>query len=108
MEEEARQSQARPPAQSDTNKILAALGYPIWIIALIMILTEPGKKDPFVKYHAWQALFLNIAAFIIGMVTFGIGSLIIWLISIYYAIQAYNGNYFEVPVIYGLAKKYME
>lgn len=110
MEEEARTSQARPPAQSDTNKILAALGYPFWIIAIIMALTDIGKKDPFVKYHAWQAIFLGVAGFVIALIPF-IGWLvwfIIFIMQIYYAFQAYGGNYFEVPVVYGLAKKYME
>ncbi|RJQ55575.1 MAG: hypothetical protein C4521_02260 [Actinobacteria bacterium] len=100
----------RPGPQSDSNRILAALGYPIWIVALVMVLTEPGKTDPFVKYHGWQALFYGIAVFIIGLVPFigWIASFVLWVVSIYFAIQAYNGKYFEVPVIYGLAKKQME
>ncbi len=98
----------RPAALNDTNRLLAALSYPIWIIALVMILTDTSKEDPFVKYHAWQGLFLGIASMLVSIVTFGIGGLLIWLYSIYCAIQTYNGEYLEVPLIYGLAKNYME
>lgn len=100
----------RPPAQSDTNKLLAALGYPFWVIALIMVLTDTGKKDPYVRYHAWQALFYGIALFVIGLVPI-IGWLavfVLWIVAVFFAVQAYGGKYFEIPVIYGLAKKYME
>ncbi len=103
----------KPAPQSDSNKVLAALGYPFGIIALVMILTEPGQKDPFVKYHAWQALFLNIA-YVLGWIVFWIpvigwaAGVALWIYMIYCAVQAYNGKYFQVPVIYGLAKKYME
>ena len=102
------QQAGRPGPLNDTNKLLAALSYPIWIVALVMVLTNTSKEDPFVKYHAWQGLFLAIAMMLVSMVTFGIGGLIIWLLAIYYAVQAYNGEYFEVPVIYGLAKNQME
>jgi uncharacterized membrane protein len=81
-----------------------------------MLLVE-GKKDrPFIKYHAVQALALNVAVWIVEIilgilsaalaaVTFGIGGLIsciapiIWLLLIWPAVLAYQGKYFEVPVV---------
>lgn len=100
----------RPAPLSDQNKLLAAIGYPIWIVALIMALTDTSKQDPFVKFHAWQALFLGIAGFVIAIVPFigWLAWMVIFVMQIYYAIQAYGGKYFEVPVIYGLAKKQIE
>jgi uncharacterized membrane protein len=98
------------------DKLWAALGYPIFPIAIIMLLVE-GKKDrPFIKYHAVQALACNVAVWaveiilailsaVLAAVTFGIGGLIsciapiIWLILIWPAILAYQGKYFEVPVV---------
>lgn len=99
---------ARPPAQSDTNKILAAVCYLLGWLAIIIAIMEPAKKDPFLKFHAWQAFFFGLAIVVVSMVTFGIGGLLLFILAIYYAIQAYQGNYFEIPVVYGLAKKYME
>jgi uncharacterized membrane protein len=98
------------------DKLWAALGYPVFIIALIMLLVE-GKKDrPFIKFHAIQALALNVGVWAVEIVlgilsaalakvTFGIGAVIncisplVWLLLIWPAILAYQGKYFEVPVI---------
>jgi len=51
-------SQSTTPEQS--NRLLAALAYPIWIIALVIILTDM-KKDAFMRRHGWTALFWGIA-----------------------------------------------
>jgi len=98
------------------DKLWAALGYPIFIIALIMLFVE-GKKDrPFIKYHAIQALALNVVVVIVEIllgiitaalaaVTLGIGGVLsciaplVWLALIWPAILAYQGKYFEVPVV---------
>ena len=101
---------------SSDDKLWAALGYPIFIIALIMLFIE-GKKDrPFIKFHAVQALALNVGVWVVEIVlailssvlaavTFGIGAVIsciaplVWLLLIWPAMLAYQGKYFEVPVI---------
>ncbi len=98
------------------DKLWAALGYPIFPIALIMLFVEGKKNRPFIKFHAVQALALNVVVWIVEIVlailssalaaiTFGIGALIgciapiVWLLLIWPAILAYQGKYFEVPVI---------
>ena len=58
-----------PPVQtggapSSNDRLLAALGYPIWIVALIALLLDGPKDRPFTRYHAIQALGFNVAAFI--------------------------------------------
>ncbi|MGH2670912.1 MAG: DUF4870 domain-containing protein [bacterium] len=109
------------PAQADSNRLLAALSYPIWIIALVIVLTEM-KKDAFMRHHGWTALFwgiawvaLWVAISILAAIPFiGLGLAILfpflglaWLIlSIYYAVQAYNGKTFSIPVVSDFAKKY--
>jgi uncharacterized membrane protein len=98
------------------DKLWAALGYPIFIVALIMLFIE-GKKDrPFIKYHAVQALALNIGIWLVeiilrilsgalGNVSFFIGwgisciAALVWLVLIWPAVLAYQGKYFEVPVV---------
>jgi uncharacterized membrane protein len=98
------------------DKLWAALGYPIFIIALIMLFVE-GKKDrPFIKFHAIQALALNVGVLVVEIVlgilsaalaavTFGIGGVIgciaplVWLLLIWPAVLAYQGKYFDVPVV---------
>jgi len=105
------------PLSPDTEKILAALGYPIWIISLILILiAKPENK--FGKFHGYQGLFFGIAWWVVvvvismfGMIPylgfiFGIISWLVgvgfFVVSILYAVKAYQGKTFKVPVIYGL------
>jgi uncharacterized membrane protein len=112
-----------PPTPSDqTNKLLAALSYPIWIIALIVILTDM-KKDPFMKHHGWTALFWGLTWFVVwvalsilgnipflGWLLFLVTGPLLWIawlaLSIYYAIQAYNGKEVTIPLVSDFAKKY--
>jgi uncharacterized membrane protein len=88
------------------DKLWAALGYIIALLALIALLMEDKKKRPFIKFHAVQSLILWIAIsiiFIIGsVVTLGIGSMCLWilyLIVIWPAIDSYGGNYTNLPLI---------
>ena len=88
------------------DKLWAALGYPIFIIALIMLFVE-GKKDrPFIRYHAIQSLAVNVVAWVVvtilAVITLGILALcypVIILVLIWPAVLAYQGKYFEVPVV---------
>jgi len=86
------------------DKLWAALGYPIFIIALIMLFVE-GKKDrPFIKFHAVQALALNVVLWILIIiisitVVLAICDPVLWLLMIWPAVLAYQGKYFEVPVV---------
>lgn len=110
---------------SDENRLLAALGYPFGIIALIVLFTDM-KKNRFMKYHTVQALFFIIAAIVVlggASVLFGIlasislafaflgfliplASLAWFVLTILYAVQAYNGKMFSIPVVGPYAAKY--
>jgi uncharacterized membrane protein len=90
---------------------MAALSYPIPIVAIIILLAEDMKARPFQKFHAVQALAANIALWVIivvlgcilGAITFFIGglcglvSILLWFITLYWAYEAYQGKYFEIP-----------
>jgi uncharacterized membrane protein len=86
------------------DKLWAALGYPIFIIALIMLFME-GKKDrPFIKFHAVQALALNLVLWVVIIilsvtVILAICDPVLWLLMIWPAVLAYQGKYFEVPLV---------
>jgi uncharacterized membrane protein len=64
-----------------------------------------GKKDrPFIKFHAVQALALNIILWIVVFVLQFIPgvrciSSFLWLLLLWPAVLAYQGKYFEVPVV---------
>jgi uncharacterized membrane protein len=103
------------PAQADQNRLLAALAYPIGIIALVIIFTDM-KKDAFLRHHGWTALFWGLGWIVIF---FAVSILpFLWMLewilrlgwfalSIYYAIQAYNGKEVNIPVVSDFAKKYI-
>lgn len=106
----------RPGPESDTSKILAAIGYLIGVVALIAILIEPYKNEKFVKFHAVQALGMWVASIalgfianipIIGWIVAVVGGLAIFVVAIIAAIKAFQGEYYEVPVVYGIVKQYM-
>lgn len=98
---------------TEQDKLMAALAYPIPLLAIIMLLVEEMKVRPFQKYHAVQALAINVvlwaAIFIIGcglaVLSFflgglcGVSSALLWFVTLYWAYEAYQGKYFEIPVV---------
>jgi len=95
-----------PAEVSSENRLWAAIGYPIPIVALIVLFMEDKKAIPFLKFHAVQSLGFNIVlwAFIMLLVTvtLGIGSLcapFAWLITFWPAYDSYKGNLTEIPVL---------
>jgi uncharacterized membrane protein len=117
-----------PPTGEITqnDKLMAAISYPIPLVAIIILLVEDMRSRAFQKYHAVQALAANIAlwvvvvvvscllTFILGAITAfagGFGAicgwlpLLLWFITLYWAYLSYQGQYFDVPVITDFIKK---
>jgi uncharacterized membrane protein len=100
---------APPPGDiTDQDKLMAALSYPIPLVAIIILIAQDMKSRPFQKYHAVQALAVNIVlwvivfvlACILSIITAGIcgaAPVFLWLITLYWAYEAYQGKYFEIP-----------
>ncbi len=93
------------------DKLWSALGYPIPLIAIIMLLMEEKKARPFIKFHAVQSIVFNIALwvliFILSVVTLGFGAIcapLLWLVSFWPAVKSYQGEYMELPVITNFIK----
>jgi uncharacterized membrane protein len=90
------------------DKLWAALGYPIPLIALIALLLEDKKDRFFIKYHAIQSIAFNIILWIViillSLPTVGCISLL-WLITLWPAYDAYQGKYTELPFLTNFLKK---
>lgn len=104
------QAPMSPDVTSD-DKLWAALGYPIPIVAIIVLLMEEKKNRPFIKYHAFQSIALWVVYVVLGtilsIVTFGIGGIcvaVLWLVFLYWAYLAYQGQMFSVPVVTNFLK----
>lgn len=87
---------------NDQDKLMAALSYPIGIVAIVILLVEDMKKRPFQKYHAVQALAVNIILIVLSIVLgwtviLACLPLLLWLVTLYWAYKAYQGEYFEIP-----------
>lgn len=94
------------------DKLWAALGYPVAIVALIVLFMDEKKNRPFIKFHAIQSLIFNVALwviyFILSAVSFGFLSLcfpLFWLITFWPAYKAYQGEWMELPVITNFMRK---
>jgi uncharacterized membrane protein len=97
------------PEITSDDKLWAALGYPIGLIALIVLFIDEKKNRPFIKYHAVQSLAANVV-FVIISIILGItvvGALcapLLWLVFFYWAYQAYQGKMFDIPVLTNFIK----
>jgi uncharacterized membrane protein len=111
-----------------TSNVAAALTYLLgFITGIIFLVIEPHNKDPFVRFNAFQSIFLSIAYIVFSMVVgvfFGmvlIGSLgflfglmtlalrlvelgffLLWLFLMY---KAYKNERCSLPIIGPLAAK---
>ena len=112
-----------PGTTDQSNRVLAALAYPVWlIIALVIVLTDL-KKDPFLRHHGWTALFWSLAWAVIFSIVMYIGHIpllgwiflivawpagcVAWfLLSLYYAWKAFSGKTVSIPVVSEWARKY--
>lgn len=94
-----------PYTLEPNDRTLAAIGYVIWIVAVVVLLMEDTKRKPLLKDNAAQAIGLNIASygvvtilFFCGTaVTLGFGAVILWIlyfaplaITIYYGYLVYT------------------
>ncbi|GEN45449.1 DUF4870 domain-containing protein [Alkalibacillus haloalkaliphilus] len=84
-----------------------------FITGLIFLLVEKDSK--FVRYHAFQSIFIWVSIFVLSMVI-GFVPLIGWLISLLLApvgfviwivcmIKAYQGKWFKFPVVGNIAEE---
>ena len=88
------------------DKLWAALGYPIPLVALIVLFMEDKKSRPYIKFHAVQSLAANVVFYVVitilSVVTLGFGGLcapVIWLVFLYWAYQAYQGQDIKIPFV---------
>jgi uncharacterized membrane protein len=104
-------TQSTAPDITSDDKLWSALGYPIPIIAIIVLFMEEKKARPFIKFHAVQSLAFNVvvwvAIFVISLITLGFGAIcapILWLVTLWPAYESYNGKYLEIPVVTNFIK----
>lgn len=119
---------APAPSGGMEDNVASALCYLLTIITgVVFLVLEPYNKNKNVRFHAFQAIFFGIAAFVVNIVmtivstilfsalnyslwfiprllSLGVGLLLmcVWAFLIY---KAYNREKFKLPVIGDLAEK---
>jgi uncharacterized membrane protein len=117
---------ASAPSIGLTSNVAGMLAYFTFIPAILFLVIEPYNKDRYVRFHAFQSLFFNIAwiavwmamiflGFVLGLVpvvgllihllldlVIGFGGFILWIVLV---IKAYGNQEFQLPVIGKIAKE---
>jgi uncharacterized membrane protein len=97
----------QPMDVTSDDKLWSALSYVFApIVGIIVLLMEDKKSRPFIKFHAVQSIVVSIAFWILSIiittVTIGFGGLcvpLLWLVFLYWAYQAYQGQMINIPVV---------
>ncbi len=108
------------------DNVAGMLAYITIIPAIIFLVVEPYNKNRFIRFHAWQNIFLHAAAIAIWVVLmiltvaasiipiighlivmllgFGVwvGFVVVWIILL---MKANQGQMYKLPVIGDLAEK---
>src|SRR5712692_163397 len=90
---------------TDNDRLMAALAYVFSpLVPIIILLVESMKSRPYQYYHAIQALGVGVVAFVISIilgvtVVLACCAPLLWIPLIYYGIIAYQGAYFDIPVV---------
>jgi uncharacterized membrane protein len=103
------------PQNGLTDNSAGGLAYITFIPAIIFLVTAPYNQKSFIRFHAWQSIFLFIASVVIHTVLLfipiigwilslpvSLAILAIWVICL---IKAFNGQRFKLPVIGNLAEQ---
>ncbi len=117
-----------PAAAGMTDNVAGLLCYVFGLITgVLFLILEPYNKNPFVRFHAFQSIFYNLAVIafsivfgilsgiilsVVGFTIWGLWHLIgtlAWLaffaIWILLLVKAYQGARFKLPVIGDMAEK---
>jgi len=107
-------------ASGMSENVAGALAYLFgFITGIIFLVLAPYNQNKFVRFNAFQAIFLNVAwlvlyvaLFMLSIITHGLGFLLYPLVGLggfvlwlYLMFSAFNGRKFKLPVIGDLADK---
>jgi uncharacterized membrane protein len=104
-----------PSAGGLTDNVAGALAYVTIIPAILFLVLEPYNRKPFVRFHAFQCLFLAGALIaihivlgfipILGWMVSGLVSLATIVLLIVLIVKASQGQKLKLPVIGDMAEK---
>jgi uncharacterized membrane protein len=98
---------------SDNSKAIAAFGgylFAPW--GLIALFLDPYKNEPWLRKHVLQGAAFSIIGYLVASVTSAvlIGLLIypiVFIVLVVYTLKAWKGEDFDVPVVSGFIKQWV-
>lgn len=99
------------------DRIAGALAYFFVIPAVVFLLRDPFRRNRFIRFHAWQSIFLAVITLILfsallsvmGQVLvilvsaiLAMGWFILWMVLM---VKALQGEMFKLPLLGNLAEK---
>jgi uncharacterized membrane protein len=102
-----------------TENLAGAFAYVTFLPAVWFLLFEPFNKNPFVRFHAFQSIFLTVALFVVSFASallssafgwtgivisplVGLAAIGLWIFLIF---KAFQGRAFKLPIIGDLAEQ---
>ncbi len=106
-----------------SNNAAGAIAYFTFIPAIIFLLIPPYNANPYVRFHAWQSLMLNVSVVLVSillsfvlviflifdaelLVVFKrlvwLGWFVLWLMCV---LKAMNGQRFRIPILGSVAER---
>jgi uncharacterized Tic20 family protein len=93
------------------DRLLGAMAHgtamvPIVVGPLALMLTS-GRRSPYVRQHAVEALNFQVTLLLVTIVTFGIGGIVYavaWLVGLFGSLVALTGQRFRYPFILRLVR----
>jgi uncharacterized membrane protein len=108
-------------SQGMTDNVAGMLAYVTIIPAIVFLVVAPYNRNRFIRFHAWQCVFLCIAWTVLWIVLsifahipflgwlsillwplIGLGGLILWIVLL---LKANQGQMFKLPIIGDMAEK---
>ena len=109
------------PAAGLTDNVAGMLSY-LLIPAIVFLVLEPYNKRRFIRFHAFQCIFVCVAEIALGIAMsvlwhipflgwlvlvllwplVSLGELVLWIILL---LKAYQGQMFKLPIIGDMAEK---
>lgn len=113
-----------PATGSDlADNIAGALAYVTFIPAIVFLVMEPYNKRKFVRFHAFQCIFLVVVLIVLNYIVAALFIHDLWsgmsrgfamlrlvhlaefILWVFLLVKAYQGQMFKLPVIGDLAEK---
>lgn len=106
-----------------SDNAAGAIAYITFVPAIVFLVLPPYNASPYVRFHAWQSIFLNLASIVLlialsfftvfglifGAFFFLLLTRLIWLawfvVWVICVVKAVNGQRYKLPLIGDLAEK---